>query len=299
MSAELVRPALRVLPPEGMKSFRASGPGIEAQAVLLPPARWRETSLVTSGHFLCYSEHSRRTGNETRIDGRVTRFRDMSGRFHFIPAGCGCTGWSEGLSLYDGVYVFLDLSNPALDPEIAAAAASLNPIVASNDPAVVATARKLKAAVQTQDQFSSLYTGALYTVLAVELIRLQHGGKGLPQSKGGLAPHHLRRVQEYIEENLGADIRLNELAALTGLSPSHFCRAFKESVGMPPHRWQTLRRLECAKTLLATEPDLPAAIVAQAAGFGGPSQFTRTFRKFTGLTPLHFRALARGGELRV
>ena len=43
----------------------------------------------------------------------------------------------------------------------------------------------------------------------------------------------------YIEEHLAEPISLATLAELVGLSTYHFCRAFKQSVGMPPHRYHT------------------------------------------------------------
>jgi AraC family transcriptional regulator len=62
------------------------------------------------------------------------------------------------------------------------------------------------------------------------------------------------------------------------------CRAFKQSVGEPPHRYHNNRRIEHAKTLLAN----PAASVTEIAlklGFSETSSFTTAFRRATGITP--------------
>ena len=54
--------------------------------------------------------------------------------------------------------------------------------------------------------------------------------------RGGLAPGALRRVREHIDQRLAEKIELHELAAIAGLSDCHFARAFKQSIGLPPHR---------------------------------------------------------------
>jgi AraC family transcriptional regulator len=77
------------------------------------------------------------------------------------------------------------------------------------------------------------------------------------------------------------------LAAEAGLSPYHFARAFKRSVGSSPHRYVLRRRIERAKYHLAAG-ELSLAAVALACGFGSQSHFTARFRATTGLTPRQF-----------
>ena len=79
-------------------------------------------------------------------------------------------------------------------------------------------------------------------------------------------------------------ILLATLAELAGLSTYHFCRAFKQSFGLPPHRYHTSRRIEHAKTLLA-KPALSVTNIGMRVGFSETSSFTAAFRKATGLTP--------------
>ena len=110
--------------------------------------------------------------------------------------------------------------------------------------------------------------------------------------KGGLASWQQKLTCAYIEEHLAANITLADLAGLARLSPFHFCRVFKESVGISPHRYHMQQRVERAKALLA-ERVLSVGGVALATGFGGPSQFTTAFRKLTGQTPTSYRASFR------
>jgi AraC family transcriptional regulator len=97
----------------------------------------------------------------------------------------------------------------------------------------------------------------------------------------------LRRVLEYIEAHLEQDLLLRDLAKVADLSPYHFARTFKRSVGSSPHRYVLRRRIERAKYHLAAG-ELSLAAVALACGFGSQSHFTAHFRAATGLTPRQF-----------
>lgn len=105
---------------------------------------------------------------------------------------------------------------------------------------------------------------------------------------GGLAPRVLQRVRDYIEAHLTENIELKALAGITGLSRWYFARAFKQSVGVPPHHYLMQRRLERAQKLLA-ESDLSVAQIALQSGFSDQSHFSRRFRLFFGVTPRAFR----------
>ena len=105
---------------------------------------------------------------------------------------------------------------------------------------------------------------------------------------GGLAPTKLRRVREHIEKCLGQHIDVCELAVLTGLSPCHFSRAFKQSTGMPPHQYLMSRRVATAVRLIEST-DLPMSEIALEVGFADQSHFTRVFTAQTGESPRRFR----------
>ena len=95
-------------------------------------------------------------------------------------------------------------------------------------------------------------------------------------------------VEAHIDAHVGAAISLAELARLARLSTYHFCRAFKQSFGVPPHRYHMLRRIERAKELLARRTQSVTEI-ALTVGYGETSSFTAAFRKATGLTPSAYR----------
>jgi AraC-like DNA-binding protein len=105
---------------------------------------------------------------------------------------------------------------------------------------------------------------------------------------GGLAPWQEKRAKAYLEANLGQAISLAEVAAVCGLSASHFARAFRAATGRPPHQWLLQRRIDAAKRALKAS-DQPLAQIAELCGFSDPSHFSRAFGKATGETPAAWR----------
>ena len=127
------------------------------------------------------------------------------------------------------------------------------------------------------------------SILAYLLARMSERGPRALDAAGGLAPHMLRRVRDFIDANLAEPLAISDLAAATGLSPHHFARAFKRSTGETPHGFVTRQRIDRAKTLLR---DHGLADVAAACGFASQSHFTARFREATGVTPKAFRGVA-------
>ncbi len=133
----------------------------------------------------------------------------------------------------------------------------------------------------------------LGTMYADQLLRATHtyfavafGGMRLPEysRRGGLAPWQVRCATDLMIERLGTDMSLSEPASACGLSPSYFSRAFKHSLGMPPHRWLLLQRVLHAKSLLR-DAGRSLTDVAAACGFADQSHFTRVFTRIVGASP--------------
>ena len=100
----------------------------------------------------------------------------------------------------------------------------------------------------------------------------------------------IRRIEEYLEANIGTDVSLHTLAALAHLSVGHFVRAFRGATGKTPHRFALERRLDRAAAMLKG----PATIaqVARACGFRSPAHFSVRFHARFGLTPSQHRRSA-------
>jgi len=109
-----------------------------------------------------------------------------------------------------------------------------------------------------------------------------------PVVNGGLGVSRQRRVLSYIDAHLQDDLTLERLAAEVDLSPDHFGRAFRASLGTSPSRYIAQRRLHRAKALLL-DPGMSITNIAMALGFATPSHFTNNFHKATGTTPSQWR----------
>jgi AraC family transcriptional regulator len=155
---------------------------------------------------------------------------------------------------------------------------------------LIGIARELDRPESDEDLFGDLAT----MLLGVQLERAHGVSGGMPQTlrRGGLPPFVLQRVREYIAAHLASAIRLQRLAALAGLSPFHFSRAFKASTGLPPHAYVLHCRIAEAKRLLA-RTTLAVADIARRSGFSSPGQLSARFRASTGTTPSAFRGLTR------
>ena len=105
---------------------------------------------------------------------------------------------------------------------------------------------------------------------------------------GGLAPWQVLRIKQHVEANLSVRLNTSELASLVRLSENHFARAFKASVGSPPHAYVVQRRILCAKRLIL-DTDLPLSQVALEAGMSDQAHLSRLFRRFFGVSPSAFR----------
>jgi AraC-like DNA-binding protein len=110
--------------------------------------------------------------------------------------------------------------------------------------------------------------------------------------RGGLAPCASRRVLAHIEGKLADRIEMADLAAIAGLSECHFTRAFRQSHGMPPHRYLMSRRIAVGAGLIE-RTDRALADIALSVGFSDHSHFTRMFVRLTGETPRSYRRRRR------
>jgi AraC-like DNA-binding protein len=101
--------------------------------------------------------------------------------------------------------------------------------------------------------------------------------------RGGLAPWQERLVRHMVGRDLAAPVALADMARACGLSVSHFARAFKQSMGAPPHRWVLQQRVAKAQSLL--QRGLALSDIALACGFNDQSHLSKGFKSVTGRSP--------------
>ena len=103
-------------------------------------------------------------------------------------------------------------------------------------------------------------------------------------------PRSFEPVLSYIEAHLSEPLRLERLAALSGLSLWRFATVFREHVGVSPYRYVDQQRVRRAQTLL--QQRVPVARVASEAGFYDQSHLSRRFKRLCGMTPGQYQAEA-------
>ena len=136
---------------------------------------------------------------------------------------------------------------------------------------------------------NGLYFDSLTNVLAVNLLRHHTARKPqLPIYEGGLPTRQLGQVLDYIDAYLDKNIKLANLAQLLDMSPFHFSRLFKQSIGMTAHQYLSQQRVERAKQLLK-QTDRLIIDIALECGFSSHSHLTKQFRQITGITPKAYR----------
>ncbi|NET48475.1 MAG: AraC family transcriptional regulator [Merismopedia sp. SIO2A8] len=137
---------------------------------------------------------------------------------------------------------------------------------------------------------SEVYVDQLKTTLGMHLLRnYTIRSPKVAEYEGGLSHHQLRQAIDYIHAHLGEAIKLEDLAKLLDISQYHFCRLFRQSMGIPPYKYVMEQRMQLAKKLLRQEKSLTISDIALECGFANQSHFTQRFRHVTGTTPNAYR----------
>jgi len=240
-------------------------------------------------HLLVMYEKGERRDGATFVEGLPrSTLRNLERKLTFVPAGHEYHEWHEPRG---HMRIMLFYFDPArLKTDLAGISdISLGPRLLFEDATLWHTALKLKTLVDSLASGDRLYFETLGSLLVHELVRLSRGIPSIqPPVRGGLAPWQQQIVTNFIEEHVNERIPLAALARLVRLSPCHFSRVFKQSLGMPPHRYQANRRVEHAKLLLA-ERAVSVTEIGLMIGFSSSNAFATAFRKATGLAPTDYR----------
>lgn len=93
----------------------------------------------------------------------------------------------------------------------------------------------------------------------------------------------LDRAADFISAHCTQPLRLAEIAAVSGLSPSYLVRSFKARYGLTPHAYQINRRIQFGRREL--QRGRPIVEVALDAGFADQAHFQRAFKRHVAATP--------------
>ncbi|PYS00864.1 MAG: hypothetical protein DMG12_16560, partial [Acidobacteria bacterium] len=173
--------------------------------------------------------------------------------------------------------------------------AELVPRFAILDPMLEQLAVAITTALREGTAEDGLYIDTIAQMMAVHLARL-HSSRSRPGRMPlvqTISGWRMRRVIEYIEENLDGDLSLQAMAAEVDISPIYLARAFKAAIGQSPHRYVLARRVERAKELLRNT-EMPVVDVALSAGFSSQSHLSYWFQRYVGVSPAAYRQRRSG-----
>ena len=168
--------------------------------------------------------------------------------------------------------------------------AEIVPRFATVDPLLEQLAIAIASALKDGTAEDGLYIETLAQTLAVHLART-HSSRSRPvrmPKADTISGPKMRRLIEFIEQNLDSDLSLETMAAEVIVSPRYLPRAFKTAVGQSPHRYVLARRIERAKELLRGT-DMPVVDVALASGFSSQSHLSNWFIREVGVSPAAYR----------
>ncbi|MCR2823060.1 helix-turn-helix domain-containing protein [Lederbergia panacisoli] len=110
----------------------------------------------------------------------------------------------------------------------------------------------------------------------------------LQHSKTSHVPITIETTATYIRSNLHQEIRMRDLAILSGFSESNFRRKFKDLYGVTPKQFHQYYRMAEAKWLLVyTKKSLQ--IISEQIGFSNIHSFSSWFKQIEGLSPSEWR----------
>ena len=220
------------------------------------------------------------------VDGRpIDRSFRAFGNLAFFPACVEIEGELDVDPEVDYAVVFLDpiLARTRLKFDIEVAK-----IVFAHGPLTRGLEELCREAASPDNVFDLFADGWASQALA-HISRITRGNELQRRTlRNPLSPRKMRRLEEYVRDNLTEPLSLAAMSGVVGLSKRHLLRAFKEATGTTPHRFVLRQRIEEAKRRLI-ETDDAMTEVAFAAGFGSSQQFATSFRSATGITPSSFR----------
>jgi AraC-like DNA-binding protein len=258
----------------GLSAPNPPSPVVMAVVILRPRqahAGWRDGRVL--------DVPARGKGSLACLDLRESWTMDLSDPFDsfhlFIPiAAFDDIASEQGLPLIEG------LNCPAT--------------LERRDETMLNLARSLGPALGRPREASRLFADHVFAAMTIHLAstygRAADGAPGWrngPRSTG-LSARQLRRVVDLLNADVANEFSLSDLALQCAMSRSAFVRAFRQTTGLPPHRWLLLNRARRAKQFLE-RTKMPISQIALECGFADQSHLTRVFSRTFRVSPAAYR----------
>jgi AraC family transcriptional regulator len=261
----------------GWNGFGAALLGISAGTHRIPAMPHHRVGVHVGPPVMarCLCEHRRYARVQAHGDADV------------IPAGLEGQWTDESDCTILSIWIGDTFTQKTLEQlELKSGATAIRPQLQMRDARFQHLAWALKAELESGDASNSLFAESLCTAM---VIRLAGSGADaamatLEGRRRTLASRTAISVIDFIEGNLDQRLTLDELAALAQLSVPHFKVLFRETLGVPVHRYVVQRRVERAKALLM-QGKLSTSQVALETGFSHQSHMAHWMNRLLGLTP--------------
>jgi AraC family transcriptional regulator len=261
-------------------------------AAIIEEGPFQATEMAIRHPSLIY-HLSRPTQVSRRIEGTREETALIGPRRICLTPGEATTSWQHsGRPEILQVYLRRSVYEAAVSETYGcdSSAAELLPRFAIVDPLLEQLAVAITNALRDGTAEDGLYIDAIAQMMAVHLART-HSSRSRPARllpERAISGSKMRRLIEFIEENLDGDLSLDGMAREVEISPLYLARAFKNAVGQSPHQYVLGRRIERAKELLRNT-ELPVVDVALSAGFSSQSHLSHWFLRSVGVSPAAYR----------
>jgi AraC-like DNA-binding protein len=273
------------------------------------PTFWRDAAVpflearaIDDGRHVCYARHAHETFSIGLITGGASEYLNGRTRQH-VRAGSvvlmnpgdvhACNPLGDEPWAYRMFYVdcaWLGRLQQDVDGSAGAAFQPYSP-TASTDPGLYAGLAALYETCLDPHLDALAKHGA-----AIAFFTTLHETLQPAPAVPSPADDQLRRAADYIEAHCMRALKLDDICAAAGMSPSHLIRGFKARYGMTPHAWLVNCRIQlCRRRLKDGEP---IADVALAAGFADQAHLQRAFKLHVAATPGQYRASAPAARAR-
>ena len=186
---------------------------------------------------------------------------------------------------------WLRMEGPGLDRICKMLSAGPMPLGLPAKPAADCFRRIFAAMAQSSPEALAAIHAEAAQLIALCFRARTHGPDDSPLPQN--LPALLRKPLEQMRRSFERPWRVAELAAMAGMSPSHFIRTFRTALGTSPIDWLRRERINQAKRRLV-ETDDSMKEIARLVGYSDQFFFSKDFKQMTSLTPTDYRKREKG-----
>jgi AraC family transcriptional regulator len=154
-----------------------------------------------------------------------------------------------------------------------------------DDPILSGYGQRFRRELLAESPRGGLYVDTVTIGLVLHLLAAYGvARRKVPAPRSKLNSYQLRSVVDLIDSHISEDVSILTMARRAHVSPFHFARLFRHTVGVSPHQFVLRLRVQHA-VALAKSRHLSLAQIAAECGFHDHAHLTHAFRKVFGTTP--------------